>query len=346
VSLSSNQLPRLGLTIPIDGVPLARQLRLLDELPDLGYTDAWSSESDNADGFTPLALAAARTDRMRLGTAIVSPYVRGPAVLAMSFAALANAAPGRVAAGIGSSSPVIVEDWNAAAFARPYQRVRDTVRFLRRVFSGERVTEKYETFAVNGFRLAQPPEQPPPILIAGLREGMLRLARDESDGAIINWLSAEDVRRVAGIVGPDREIVSRILVCPSDDAEAVRAFARRMIAAYLNVPAYAAFHEWLGRGEKLRGMWQAWAEGRRREAVAAIPDAVVDELFVHGSPAACRDHIRSYTANGVTTPVVALFPLETPFDEAARVLGRALSGETPAGRWSDAAKTRLAARPD
>jgi probable F420-dependent oxidoreductase len=335
VTSRSDDLPRLGLTIPIEGVPLVEQLHLLDELSDLGYTDAWSSESDNADGFTPLALAAGRSDRLRLGTAIVSPFVRGPAVLAMSFAALANAAPGRIAAGIGSSSPIIVEDWNAASFTRPYQRVRDTVRFLRSAFAGERVTETYETFAVKGFRLVQPPEQPPPILVAGLREGMLRLARDESDGVIINWLSAEDVRRVAGIVGPDRELVGRILVCPSDDAEAVRAFARRMIAAYLNVPAYAAFHEWLGRGERLRGMWDAWAEGRRREALEAIPDAVVDELFVHGSPAACRDHVRAYVANGVTTPVIALFPLDTPIDAAVRVLGRALSGKRPVARWSE-----------
>ena len=84
---------------------------------------------------------------------------------------------------------------------------------------GEKITEEFETFNISGFRLARVPENQPPILLAALREGMLRLAGREADGAIINWLSANDVERVAGIVnneGPNKEIVARIFVCPSD----------------------------------------------------------------------------------------------------------------------------------
>ena len=98
------------------------------------------------------------------------------------------------------------------------------------------------------------PEQAPPILVAALREGMLRLAGREADGAIINWLSPSDVSRVVGVVrdaagGEELEIVARIFVCPSENADVVRANAKFAIAAYLNVPVYAQFHEWLGRGE-------------------------------------------------------------------------------------------------
>jgi alkanesulfonate monooxygenase SsuD/methylene tetrahydromethanopterin reductase-like flavin-dependent oxidoreductase (luciferase family) len=173
------------------------------------------------------------------------------------------------------------------------------------------------------------PEQPPKILVAALREGMLKLAGREADGAIINWLSAEDVTRVAGVVrqfGDDKEIVARIFVCPSEDAEAVRAAAKFAIAAYLNVPVYAAFHEWLGRGEVLGGMWEAWRAGDRKAALAAIPDSVVDELVVHGSPAQCRARIDEYFANGVTTSSLALLPL-APFDhwEAVRALSPSAS---------------------
>ena len=122
---------------------------------------------------------------------------------------------------------------------------------------------------------------------------MLRLAGREADGAIINWLSAADVRRVAGIVndaagGAEREIVARIFVCPSDRADVVREAARYAIAAYMNVPVYAAFHEWLGRGEVFGPMWDAWRAGDRKAALAAIPDEVVDDLIVHGDPASCR----------------------------------------------------------
>ena len=82
--------------------------------------------------------------------------------------------------------------------------------------------------------------------------------------------------------------MARIFVCPSENADVVRAAAKFAIAAYLNVPVYAAFHDWLGRGEALQPMWDAWKAGDRKAALAAIPDEVVDELVVHGSPAECR----------------------------------------------------------
>jgi alkanesulfonate monooxygenase SsuD/methylene tetrahydromethanopterin reductase-like flavin-dependent oxidoreductase (luciferase family) len=132
--------------------------------------------------------------------------------------------------------------------------------------------------------------------VAALREGMLRLAGREGDGAIINWLSADDVDggrpwcTRAG--GEDREVVARIFVCPSENAEVVRAAAKFAIAAYLNVPVYAAFHDWLGRGDALAPMWDAWRAGDRKAALAAIPDEVVDDLVVHGSPEQCRARIQ------------------------------------------------------
>lgn len=308
---------RYGMTIPFDGVPLGDQRERVEELVDLGYTDAWSSEADGVDGFTPLALTSVWAPSLRLGTAIIPAFTRGPACLAQSVAGLAQAAPGRFVLGLGTSSDVIVERWNGIDFDRPYQRTRDMVRFLRAALTGEKVTETYDTFAVRGFRLKGAPEQPVPILVAALREGMLNLAGREGDGAIINWLSADDVSTVAPVVrahGPDKEIVARIFVAPSEDAAAVRAAARYAIAAYLNVPVYAAFHEWLGRGEVLAPMWEAWRAGDRPAALVAIPDEVVDDLVVHGSPEACRAHIQRYVDNGVTTPALAVLPLAPDID--------------------------------
>jgi probable F420-dependent oxidoreductase len=291
---------RWGITVPLPGVPLLAHRELLPELSALGYTDAWSAETNGPDAFTPLVLAADHAPDLRLGTAVVPVYTRGPALLAMSAAALAELAPGRFALGIGASSPTIVEDWNGGEFAEPYLRVRDMLRFLRGALNGERMA--------GGFRLERPPGQPPPILLAALRPGMLRLAAREADGAITNWLSAEDVSRVRGELGDQHELAARIFVCPTDDAEAARAIGRRLIAAYLNVGVYAAFHDWLGRGEVLAPMHRAWAAGDRAGAVAAIPDEVVDALVVHGSAGACREHILRYVENGLTTPVIALVP--------------------------------------
>ena len=81
-----------------------------------------------------------------------------------------------------------------------------------------------------------------------------------------------------------------------------------MIAAYLTVPAYAAFHEWLGRGEAMRPMREAWAAGDRKGALAAISDQLVDDLIVHGAPQACRERVAQYQASGLDTPVIAVVP--------------------------------------
>jgi probable F420-dependent oxidoreductase len=304
-------------------MPLAGQRDLVAALPDLGYTDAWSSEVSGADAFTPLALAAQWTSKdatggpgaspgdaggLRLGTAVANIYTRGPALLAMSAATLAGLAPGRFVLGIGVSSPAVVTDWNGIALDRPYQRARDTLQFLRRALAGEKVSMDGETFTINGFRLDPAPVPPPALALAALRPGMISLAAAMSDGAITNWLAPADVPAVRAVAGPDCELIARIFVCPTADAGLARDIGRRMIAAYLTVPAYAAFHDWLGRGPRFRPMREAWAAGDRKAALAAIDDDLVDELVVHGPPSYCRERVAEYQAAGLDTPVIAIVP--------------------------------------
>jgi len=310
---------RWGLTIPLMGMPLAQHREIVAELEGLGYTDAWSAETNGTDAFTPLALASQWAPGLRLGPAIVPVYTRGPGLLAQQAATLAGLAPGRFVLGIGTSSPAIVQRWNGIPFEEPYQRVRDTLRFLRRALAGEKVTD--EALGVKGFKLDNAPETPPQIVLAALRPGMLHLAAREADGAITNWLSPQDVRQVRAELGTEKELLARIFVCPTPNAEEARALGRWMIAAYLTVPVYAAFHEWLGRGERLAAMNEAWAAGDRKAALAAVPDEVVDELVVHGPPEACRERVREYVDNGLDTPILAVLPAEgVKIPEAVRAL--------------------------
>ena len=298
---------RYGITFPFEGIPLLEQREIVRELVDLGYTDLWSAESGGYDAFTPLAVAAQWAPELRFGTAIVPVYTRGAHTFVSTVASMCQAAPGHFALGLGTSSDVIVERWNGMAFDEPYKRVRDTIRFLRKALGGEKVDEQCDTFRVRGFRLGIPVPEQPPILVAALREGMLRLAGREGEGAIINWLSADDVKTVVPHVGAGKEIVARIFVLPVDDAGMARAIGRRAIASYLTVPVYAAFHEWLGRADELADLWRLWKEGDRKAAADSIPDSVVDALFVWGSPQQCKEHIARYIENGVTTPAPALF---------------------------------------
>jgi probable F420-dependent oxidoreductase len=325
---------RWGLTIPLSGVSLPDHAALLSALPGFGYTDVWSAEVAGADGFTPLALASVWAPGLRLGTAIAPVFTRGPGLLAMTAATLAEAAPGRFRLGIGASSPVVVHDWNAVPHDEPYRRSRDMLRFLRRALAGELVDERYDTFAVRRFRLERPPTVAPPILLAALRAQMLRLAAAEADGVILNWLAVEDlaqVRHELDGVKPEFEVAARLFVCPTEDEGYARETGRRLIAGYLTVPAYAAFHRWLGREPVLGEMWRAWAAGDRRAAAASVPDEVVDALVVHGSPAKCRTHLLRYVEAGVGTPVVALLPTPELASGGAETLTGVLAGLGGAG---------------
>ena len=302
---------RLALTVPLDEFTLAEHGDLAREAEGLGYRDAWSFEADGIDAFAPLAVAA-QASTLRLGTAIVNVYTRGPATLAMSAAGMAEIAPGRFILGIGSGSDVIVESWNGGAFAKPLTRVREMTQFLRRALAGERVVFRGETFAVDGFRLSRPPSAPLPIYIAALRSGMLTLAGEIADGVILNWLAPEDVPRCVAVVreaaakaGRDPaaiEITCRVFVYLDGDDTT----ARRHVAAYLNVPVYRAFHEWLGRTQALAPMWEAWARGDRRGAVAAVPERVLDDLLLRGSMKSIREGIQRYIDAGVDTAFVLL----------------------------------------
>jgi probable F420-dependent oxidoreductase len=312
------------MSLPLYGLPLAEQRELVSALPDLGYTDAWSSELNGIDAFSPLTLASQWAPQLRLGIAIVGIYTRAPVALAVSAATLADLAPGRFVMGIGTSSQVAVEQWNGIPFEKPYQRSRDMLRFLREALAGGKVSHEYETFSVDGFRLEPAPKTPPALALAALRPGMIRLAAAEAGIAITNWLSPEDVPKVRAVAGPDCELVARIFVCPTADASTARAIGRRLIAAYLTVPVYTAFHQWLGRSDVIAPMLAAWNAGDRKAALDAIPDKLVDELVVHGAAEECRERVAEYQQAGLETPIIAIMPvpgLDLP--DAIRKLGRA-----------------------
>jgi probable F420-dependent oxidoreductase len=323
---------RWGLTVPLDSIPLNEHAEVYREAEDLGYTDFWSYEVD-VDPWIPLAVAATATRRATLGTAIVGAFTRGPAIIAMGAAAMAEAAPGRFVLGIGAGSSVTVERWNGGRFARPLTRVTEVVQAVRQALDGEAMSVDGRTLAVSGFRLGRPLPARVPIYVAALQERMLRQAVRISDGVITNWLSAEDVKRVVAVVrdearacgkNPDAvEVVCRLSVCATDDPAAARELFRRHVTAYLNVPVYRQFHAWLGRGDRLRPMHNRWHAGDRRGALAAVPDEVVAELAAIGSPEACRERVLAYCAAGVTVPVLNFMLL--PTDRAARArAGRAM----------------------
>ena len=296
---------RWGLTLPFAGVALHDHAPLLARAEAAGYDDVWSGETANGyDGFTPLALAATCTQRLRLVTGIVNPFTRGPAVLAQHAAALQDLSQGRFVLGLGASSDVIVRRFNDIPFEKPLSRVREAVERLRPVLSVP--PEK----GFGGLRLETPVSEPVPIVLAALRERMLRLAGEVADGAFTNFLPLSGAERVVAVAreagGDGFEIACRFFLVP----EEALPLARMMLASYGSVPVYAEFFRWLGWGDAIDPMVEAYADGDRAGAVERVPEELLREIFVVGSPAEQKARLAQFAAAGITTFV--LTPITAP----------------------------------
>jgi probable F420-dependent oxidoreductase len=295
---------RWGLTLPLPETPLGASEELIKQAEAAGYTDLWSGETNGPDGFTPLAISAAWTERARLGTGVVGVFQRGPALLAQEAAALADASGGRFVLGIGSSSDRIVEGWNGIPFKKPLSRVRDTVEFLRTALDGERTS--------SGFKLEAAPAQRVPIVLAALRGKMLELAVERADGAFTNFLPLSGLPKVTAQLdgAPEGfELLCRFFCLPGE-REAAEPLARFMFSSYITVPVYAAFYRWLGYGDEIDAMIAAWEGGDRQAAAAAAPWNLIEEMFVFGSPEQMKERIAAFVEGGITLPI--LTPITTP----------------------------------
>ncbi|MGQ0483577.1 MAG: LLM class F420-dependent oxidoreductase [Pseudonocardia sp.] len=315
----------VGVTLPFVGLPLHEHRPVVERLVDAGFGEVSTGEVNGLDGLTTLAMCAAWRPELTVSASVVSAFTRGPSILASSAAALAEAAPGRARFGIGAGSDRVVQTWNGVPFNRPYSKVAHTLRFLRGVLAGERAVAGEDSalgrataaLGVTDYRLGRVPEVPPALVVAALGPRMQRLAAAEADGVALNFLSAVDVTTVrAAAAGADRTLPNpltvqvRVFVVPGDGPHdtAGELAARRQIAAYLTVPVYTEFQRWLGRGDQLTDLLAAWAAGDRRKAVEVVPDELVTDLFLIGSPRRCAEGVRRYLDAGVDIPTLAVMP--------------------------------------
>ncbi len=287
--------------MPLSGVPaLARRAE------ELGWTDCWSFEINVFDAFTPLAAAGAATERMRLGTAIAPVFFRPHGLLAMQAAAMADLAPGRVVLGLGSSTPVVVEQWMGVPFERPRTRTLEAVRAVRALLAGEKV---------GGMRLGAPPGEPVPIWMAALGGRMLESAAAEADGLCLFMTGPRFIRSLLAEAGRELDSMCRVTVIPGS-GEAVATAARRLITTYALVPFYARALARQGFGEEVTAIGERWAAGDRAGAAGQVSEAMVAELVLTGDWDRVAEGAERYREAGLGCPVLAVSSVAG--DEAAR----------------------------
>jgi probable F420-dependent oxidoreductase len=326
-------LSRIGVELPATlPAPVAVELAVLAE--QLGLDDVWVPELGEPDAFVLLAAAAMRTQRVRIGTAIVPLGVRSPAGLASAAVTLDALAPGRVALGVGVSTPVVVEQWHGGVYAPPLARARESFAVLRHIMAGHRTDFDGSDVRSRGFRLRRLPELPIPLGLAAVNRKMLRLAGEIADAVWMNLLplaalpaALAEIDEGAGENGRP-EICMGIPCLVTEDLAIARKAARSMLFPYLTAEAYQRALEWHGYGEEVARARAAWAQRDRGGVLDAVSDRLVDDLFVYGPAELCVKRLRAFLDAGVDTVMVALAD-GTPIESLTALVEAGLVVDSP-----------------
>ena len=289
----------------------------------LGYESFWTGESWGRDAFTVLTMLACHTERIGLGTGIVTVYSRTPGLIAQSIASLDQISGGRAILGLGSSGRIVVEDWHGVKFDHPVGRTAEYIDIIRMALSGERVNYEGSFYELKRFRMGvRPVQERIPIYVASLGRRNLELTGRAADGWLPIWTHSEKLPLVkepltkaadaAGRSASDITTAPQILCCASDDAETVAEAvkqARAHMAFYIGGMGqyyYDLFCRY-GYQDECDALRRAWGEGDRGEAAEAITDEMVDNITVIGTPDECREKMARFRDNGVDMPLMA-FP--------------------------------------
>jgi len=303
---------RLGLTLPLgsaaDAVTLARQAR------ERGYEEIWLAEVGGGDAYAIAGALAVGVPGMRLGTAVVPAQTRTPMVHAMAALSLAQLTGGNFVLGLGISSPNIVQDWGGQPYDRPLLRMREHVLVLRQMLAGEKVDHEGQTLHARRFRLGGRPPAPVPIYIGALNEQMLRMTGALCDGVILNMVPEHALPRLLGAVraGAEKagrdpaeiEVVSRLHVVMTEDAESGRKLVRGAFGAYAATPGYNRAFEWMGFADEARQIREAFAKGDRAGVAAGMSEGLCDAMAIVGDASAVRARVRAYAEQGVDVCVL------------------------------------------
>ena len=322
---------KLGLHLGYSGADLALPVALVQRAEKLGYDSVWTAEAYGSDAVTPLAYLAAKTERIKLGTAIMQLAARTPANAAMSAATVDALAGGnRFIAGIGVSGPQIVEGWYGQPWGRPYWRIKDYVAIMRKVFAREApVTHEGSEISLPftgpgamgvGKPLRSILHMNPtiPIYLGTGNEATVRLTAEIADGWLplglvpgslpeyLPWLEEGFRRAGNGKSLKNFEIQGSVHVEVADDVKASLDKLKPDVALYVGGMGHKDknFHKDImvrrGFGDAADRIQELFLAKRKKEAAAAVPDEWVDLKSLVGPPARIKQRYKAWEDMGLT----------------------------------------------
>jgi len=318
---------KLGVHIGYWGLGLTSedQLRIVQEAERLGYDSVWAAEAYGSDTATVLAWLAGQTTKIRLGAGIFQMPARSATMTAMTAATIDQLSNGRMIIGIGSSGPQVAEGWHGQRFAHQLQRTREYVAVVRMALARERVQFEGETLTLplpdgpgKALKLTiSPVQEQIPIYLAAIGPTNTALAGEIADGWIPTLFSPEHVSELRPLLeeGAARsgrsldgfDIAPTVNVFVTDDLAKGRDAMRPFIALYVGGMGsrkqnfYNQVVQRYGFEDAATKIQDLYLEGKREEAMAAIPDELIDIVSICGPPDAVRERLAVYRDAGVGT---------------------------------------------
>ncbi|HSE05036.1 MAG TPA: LLM class flavin-dependent oxidoreductase [Methylomirabilota bacterium] len=319
---------RLGITLWGFGLGYREAVDLARRTEDAGFHNLFMVESVlSNDGVTTAAMIAARTSRLLIGTNIANVYLRHPAMLAAAAVAIDEVAPERLVLGLGPNNQTMVTQ-AGFAWRDPRQVLQETTATLRAVFAGE---------GVPGLRHPRPASHAIPIHWAGMALETCAAAGIHADGLMlyINTparyrRAVERFRRAALGAGRDADRLPVSLLIPTfihDDLATARRAAREFLVQYARWPHYAKTFAASGYATAMERVAAAYCAGDLATAMAALDDALLDEVVLLGSPSRIREGIERFARAGVEW--ITLGPQAVATDALARQAERAIAALAP-----------------
>lgn len=308
---------RVGLGIPPIGLPFALCADIVHQAEERGFDSIWVGEAWGTETSTLASALLAQSRRIHVGTGIVSLYLRPPTLTAMQAATLDLIAPGRARLGLGVSTRNI-NTLHGLPWDYPVSRTREYVTILRQLLAGERVTYDGRFYRPRGFQLSRVPSRRIPLYLAAVNPEMLQLAGEIADGVLLAWLPASQVPHSLAAIARGAERAGRTLsaidigcyihTVVTHDREQTLKQLRRVLVGYCQANTYMQGFRRFGYGDILDEVHRYWRAGDRAAAEAAIPERMVEELYVFGTSEECRAHIGRFVQAGIQVPVVAAPP--------------------------------------
>jgi F420-dependent oxidoreductase-like protein len=331
---------KLGVHIGYWGLGLTRedQLEIVQEAERLGYDSIWAAEAYGSDVATILGWIAGQTSRIKIGSAIFQMPARSAAMTAMTAATLDQLSDGRMLLGIGSSGPQVAEGWHGQRFGRQIQRTREYVAVVRKALARERLEFHGETIDLplpdgpgKALKLTIAPVQERiPIYLAAIGPNNTKLAGEIADGWIPTLFSPEHVAefrplleegaaRVEGKSLDGFDIAPTVNVMVTDDLESARNAMRPFIALYVGGMGsrdknfYNNLVQRYGFEAAAKEVQDLYLDGKRDEAMAALPDELIDLVSLAGPKDVVRERLAVFRDAGVGT--LGITPMAFTKDE-------------------------------